>query len=392
MLTANTKKGDKICLANEYTRATLEYWRRSEEFFCPMCGGRLMIKLGEKRIFHFSHMSAACLESNFEKESAYHLAGKKKLFQWLVRQNIPAAVEQYDPRIRQRPDITFQYENRCYALEFQCSTIPENLFIKRTENYLQANYIPLWILGGSRVPAHIGGTVTLSGFDYLFLQSSSGSPGVIPYFCPELGLFSFIQNPMPCSTAKAFASIKKIPLHQVSLNSLLSPSLSGSLDLNQWQKSLERSKLAIGGNPKSAYKPFLSELYNAGLNVFLLPPEIGLPGYFAPAISTFPVIWQTYIYLDLLAKKEPGSLLSTGEAAAGIYRRVEKGNIGLRRLPLAKEMSVEKAAGEYLEMLAAFGVLAQRGEREFLLQKELAFPKNNAEQSSMAEAFYRKYK
>ncbi|CEG26114.1 competence protein CoiA [Bacillus sp. B-jedd] len=392
MLTANTKNGGRICLANGYSRATLEYWREHEEFFCPMCGGKLRIKLGEKRIFHFSHLSHACEESNFERESDYHLAGKGGLYRWLFRQNIPVAAERYDPHIRQRPDITFHYENRLYALEFQCSTIPDNILIKRTENYVNAGYIPIWILGGSRLPSISGNTITLSGFDYLFLRSSSRNPGFIQAYCPDSGRISLIQNILPYSPSKAFASIQSFPLRKLQLNQLLCPVPAGRLSLFQWKKRLERSKLAIGANPRSPHQLFLEELYKAGLNIFLLPAEIGLPCYNAAAIATFPVIWQMYIYLDLLGKALPGDVITAEEAAACLFRRAERGQLIFRKLPLAKEISEESAAAEYLAMLSSFGLLKRKGEGTFILQKGFTFPKSNAEQFVLSEAFYGKYR
>lgn len=392
LLTANTKNGGRICLANGYSRASLEYWREHEEFFCPICGGRLMIKLGEKRIFHFSHLRHACEESNFERESDYHLAGKGALYRWLLRQNIPVALEQYDPIIRQRPDITFQYENRLYALEFQCSTIPESLLINRTENYFKAGYIPIWILGGARLPSMSGNTIKLSNFDYLFLRSTSNNPGFIQAFCPDSGQISLIQNILPNSPSKAFASIKNIPLRKLQLHQLLNPVPAGGLSLVQWKNKLERSKLAIGANPRSLHKYFLEEVYKAGLNIFLLPAEFGLPCYHSAAITAFPVIWQTFLYLDLLRKASAGCLITVTEAAACLFRRAERGQISFRRLPLAKEISAESAAAEYLILLSSLGFLNRSGEGTFILQKGFTFPKNNAEQNLLSEAFYGKYR
>jgi len=392
LLTANTKNGGRICLADGYSRAALEYWREHEEFFCPMCGGKLMIKLGKKRIFHFSHLSHACEESNFERESGYHLAGKGALYRWLLRQNIPVAIEQYDPNIRQRPDITFQYENRLYALEFQCSTIPDSLLITRTANYFNAGYIPIWILGGSRLPSMAGNTITLSGFDYLFLRSTSCNPGFIQAFCPDSGRISLIQNILPNSPSKAFVSLRSIPLRKLQLHQLLNPAAAGRLSLSEWKKGLERSKLAIGANPRSTHTSFLGELYRAGLNIFLLPAEIGLPSYNSVAIADFPVIWQTYLYLDLLGKALPGDVITVGAAAASLFRRAERGLIRFRKLPLAKEISVEGAAAEYLSMLSSFGLLKRSGEEAFILQKGLTLPKSNAEQKVLSEAFYGKYR
>lgn len=55
MLTAQTKIGEKICLGLDYKKDTLLALRSKEEFFCPICGESVLLKLGDQRIFHFAH-------------------------------------------------------------------------------------------------------------------------------------------------------------------------------------------------------------------------------------------------------------------------------------------------------------------------------------------------
>ncbi|WP_181884627.1 competence protein CoiA [Neobacillus piezotolerans] len=387
MLTAKTKNGAKVCLADGYSRQTLQTWRSSEEFFCPVCGGKMMLKLGERKIFHFAHLKDACEESSFERESESHLSGKLALFDWLKTQGIQPAMEYYDPVIRQRPDIAFHFNGFRYAIEFQCSAIPEDLFMKRTNTYLSAGYIPLWIPEGSHLSRKQENTVALSGFEYLFLRTSPGNPGYIPYFCSSQGLFHIVQSIFPYSPSKAFARIETKKLNGLTIDRLIDPGPPALAVLPFWHDKLARSKLSIGANPKTPYMRFLKELYRAGMNIFLLPPEIGLPGTKAAAISTYPVIWQSYVVLDVLLGKGEGSVVTESEAAACLSLRAGKGDIRTRPVPLAAGFSLQEAAAEYLSLLSLAGVLVQKGDGVYEIRRKLDFPKTASEQIENESAF-----
>lgn len=388
MLTAMLSEGTKICLAHKYERSILEELRRREHFHCPSCGERVILKLGERKIYHFSHVKAGCEESRYERESQYHLAGKLALYNWLKQQNIEAELELYDKQIRQRPDITFYYKNCRYALEFQCTTIPDHVFIKRTENYLHNGYIPLWILGGTHLPKMLYHSITLSGFDYLFYRSSTQGPGYIPYFCPDKNEFNIIHSICPASPSKALAAMKKMNVKQASLTSIVTLPPIAPHPTNLWLKKLERSKLGIGANPNTPYMHFLKELYRKGLNVFLLCPELGQPGYFSLPFVSCPVIWQSYIYLDSLSGLDPGRILTVKEVVGNLKLRVDRGDIILRPLPLAGDMTIEAAVYEYLLRLTISGILSKRHDGSFIFQKKMAFPKTSAAQAAMMEKFY----
>ncbi len=111
--------------------------RNKEEFICPVCGEEVTLKLGNQRIFHFAHKKVGTCRDFYERESVYHMDGKRQLYQWLVQQKIPSILEYYDREIEQRPDVMFVYQGKKYALEYQCSTISETVFMKRTRSYLE---------------------------------------------------------------------------------------------------------------------------------------------------------------------------------------------------------------------------------------------------------------
>lgn len=63
MFIAQRKNGEKISLAERWDRKVLDEYRRKETFYCPICNEAVTLKLGSKRIWHFSHQKEAkCLQ------------------------------------------------------------------------------------------------------------------------------------------------------------------------------------------------------------------------------------------------------------------------------------------------------------------------------------------
>jgi competence CoiA-like predicted nuclease len=193
LLNAKTSSGATFSLGNHYRKENLLSLRNKEKFFCPVCGEAVSLKLGNQRIYHFSHRSGTVCRDTFESETIYHMEGKLQLYQWLKGQEIPAELEYFDQTIGQRPDIMFRHAGNKYALEYQCSPITEEIFIKRTDSYFQQNYIPLWIIGSKHIKAKRSNVYSLSNFHYFFLRETKGGQLILPSYCPEEKHFQILS-------------------------------------------------------------------------------------------------------------------------------------------------------------------------------------------------------
>ena len=109
------------------------------------------MKLGSKKIWHFSHLAGGRCQYEYDRESEYHLSGKLMLYNWLKKQGIDAELEHMDSQMKQKPDIAFELHNQKYAIEFQCSVIPSEIFEKRTKTYFTHGVIPIWIAAESLI-------------------------------------------------------------------------------------------------------------------------------------------------------------------------------------------------------------------------------------------------
>ena len=389
MLTARTKNGNQVCLGNDYQKETLLNLRKREEFFCPVCGERVLLKLGEQRIFHFAHKQGGNCREFFENESIYHMEGKRQLYQWLIRQNIPAILEYYDRDIQQRPDIMFNYKRKRYALEYQCSTIAEDIFLKRTQNYLRNDYIPIWIIGGKQLHQKKLNIAQFSIFHYLFLRETADDSFYIPAYCPEKELFQIIGSIFPYSIKNTFVQNSIYTRDLVTIDLLLNPKIPNQLNFKDWNDEVERVKFLWSLHP-NAKNGFLHEIYNRSLNLCLLPSEIGLPIRHALYIQTSPIIWQTYLYLDLFAQKEPGDFFSIKDAEYSFLKRIKRNEIMVRNLPQIQGMNPFDAALDYFNILEKLGVLAKKG-KLFQILKKMAIPLSNREKEEMSQHFFLKY-
>lgn len=389
MLTAQTKDGKKFCLAYRYKKETLIDLRNKEQFFCPVCGEKVLLKLGDSKVYHFAHQKGGKCRELYENESACHLQGKLQLFQWLKDQGISAVLEYYDDRIGQRPDILFLYNNRKYALEYQCSSIPENLFQKRTENYLLHGYTPFWIFGTNDLGKSLYYS-SITNFQYLFLQKSKTNQFFIPIYSPHNKIFLLLTSIYPYSVKNALVKRSSLSIEKVSLSSLLEPNASLVLNASQWKLAMEKFLSNCLNYPDVRRRRLLTKIYEHRLNLFLLPPEIGLPVPRGIFIQTPPLFWQLYYYLDILWGKCPGEWISLRDLEQSFLYRVKTREIQIRRLPLTKEIKPFMAVIDYTRLLAKLGVLKPKTDKMFQLQRILKIPQTSSEKENMLTEFYQR--
>lgn len=272
MLVSKTKQGDWINLAISHSNDHLRKLRKKEHFFCPECQEEVILKIGTKRITHFAHKKGSICTESYERESEYHLQGKLQLFKWLHMQGVKPVLEQYEQSIAQRQDIGFVYNGSKYAIEFQCSPIPPDLFIKRTITYEKANIIPIWILGGKNIKRKGFSRASLSSFEYLFLRKTPSQNWFLPAFCPVSNDFIFMEHITPFSVKNVHTQFSVINLFNAKFADLLDPGGNPAFLLDGWRTEIRKWKntAALYSTPKNK---FLQELYSNSIVPSLLPPE-----------------------------------------------------------------------------------------------------------------------
>ena len=388
MLSAITESGRRICISDIKNDLILHKMKEGEKFYCPECKEKLILKIGRQKIPHFAHYRVTNC-SRYENESSYHLAGKEKLYLWLKDQGFQPQLEPYDQTIAQRPDICFTYQGIKIAIEFQCSIISEPLMKKRTNAYTSNNYYPIWILGGNQFKRKKAEIVSISSFQYSFL-SIKDEKSCLLFYCPNSNQLIFVRQIIPTTLRNAVATISIVPLQQVSINDLLTPPKYTPFSVISWQKEMNHFKTNYALSPKAFKDPFLRYLYENHHHITQLPPEIGLPVPSSPFIKTPPIIWQSYIYFDVIQKLNIGDQFSIHDVIIAIAQRIRKKQIIIRDFSLGKG-DVLLPVNEYLNLLVQCQYLIKVETISFQIARKLEQTSNASDQKIIENAFYQKY-
>ena len=125
---------------------------KGEEYFCPACGGLVILKSGKTNIPHFSHKSLQECDIFKSDMSDWHINWQNKFpiecrekivkhtFEQADRYTIGSGLEAEKEYIH-RADVCINN----YVIEFQHSTITKEDFMLRNHFYVKAGYNVIWI-------------------------------------------------------------------------------------------------------------------------------------------------------------------------------------------------------------------------------------------------------
>lgn len=396
MFIAKRDSGELFSVATRTDRNFLLKLRNKETFYCPGCKAKVILKLGTKRIFHFAHLRGSECVYQVEPESEYHLSGKWQLYKWLQKQQLDPILEPYEEKIKQRPDILFHYKNKTYVIEFQCSPINEQLFSKRTRQYLENGYIPIWILGAKQLNRKSTHLFSLSDFHSLFLTEQRNKQWTIKSYCPETENFIILQHITSVSTRNVVAKVNVTKIAEISIDEFLLQTMnrfSVHTMLAEWWDRMETHKRHYPLNRWAYRDPLLRELYEQGLSMPQLSPAIGLPLPSSMFIQTSPIIWQTYIYLDIFHCKNRGELIYLQDVYRNFQKRVTQKEITVRKLVFFKSGHYYDTIREYIHLLVQVSLLTELDRDTFKLTSDFPHPQQadsffSLYQSKMSEQYW----
>lgn len=390
MLVANHSNGKRLSLGEKWDKRDLLGIRSRESFYCPECGEQVVMKLGNKKIWHFSHMAGGSCQYEYERESEYHLSGKLKLYNWLKKQGVEAELESYDPLLKQKPDISFEWQNQKYAIEFQCSAIPADLFEKRTKTYIDHGVIPIWVAAENLIKRKSNNVVSMNGFLYLFIRRPRSSWN-LPTFCPITDQFINLHGIIPITSKKAITKFQVEPLNHYSVEEFLIPDEKPFSFLKAWQHENQKYKSSYLTSPGAWQNPFLKELYHNQLSLLAMPSEIGLPVRSSPYIETPSIIWQTFLYLDVFRHFQIGETIYYSRIREAFNKRIRRKEIKLRTLPAAGQSDHWHALAEYVFLLTRVSFLEKIDSGKVKVLRKIIIPNSIVEQIKVDADFLAKY-
>mgnify|MGYP001203885374 FL=1 len=370
MLKALNEQGKLVTLTKENKMDFKE-----QNFFCPVCHERLIVKAGTSRRWHFAHSRHSKCGAS-EAESEYHLKGKELLYEWLIEQNMHVDLEPYFSAIKQRADL-FIKSSVDAPIEFQCSTISEQIFLSRTSNYMKLNQKPLWILGGNRFRRMGSHMFRVQRMDWLALNVSSKSPHepFLLYFCPNADKFAAISNIIPFSSTKIVGNLQIFPRRRATLASLF----KNKVHLPLPEKVLLQTKENWRTFPFRQHSPasrYVSRmLHSIHSDISLFPNEAGLLSRYLFWIETPPYLWQSWLLIHCIMPLSEREAFQFHDVYEPFKRLVAKGVFKVRNLPLVEASHYSFALMDYLLLLCEIGILSRAGRSRFLILKQIQLPK-----------------
>ncbi|MGX7112493.1 competence protein CoiA [Gemella cuniculi] len=121
--------------------------KKTGEYYCPICKGKVIFKKGIKIQSHFAHAkNCSCEYETYKKESSEHLATKKDLYEHFKGRYRNVEVEHIfkTESSIQIADVYIKDNN--VAFEYQRSVIPYELIEERTKGYSKAGIKLIWLI------------------------------------------------------------------------------------------------------------------------------------------------------------------------------------------------------------------------------------------------------
>ncbi|RYL89750.1 competence protein [Sporolactobacillus sp. THM7-4] len=383
MLTAVLDDGRLISLVSpEFSRTELNFLRQNGKFFCPVCHSPVLLKLGTRKRWHFSHKPENPCLIESEPESAIHLAGKEDLFLWTSQNGRSPLLEHYLPSIHQRADL-FLPGIEPIAFEYQCSTLPEKKMAERTDGYQRMGINPVWILGSTRFRKK-GSLLKIAGFEteairYMPQQSSARFPFFSPYYLcyyqPGERRFCFAAQLYPATETLFITREINQPLQKIKPYQIIFPTfpVNQSSFKQQWLKLKKHQRLTPFVHGSETEYRLRIYAYRMKKNLTYFPAFVGLPHEDYVHLLSPPYLWQMWVCL--IFQSQPGKRLFVENIIHGIENRGAGAIFTKRNLPLCPQRSLNQMIRIYLNQLVFLRVLEKSEEgyrmhKSYLMRKE----------------------
>ncbi|WP_117170893.1 competence protein CoiA [Paraliobacillus sediminis] len=304
MLQAITEDGQVIILAM-LPLAKINVYKQKYRFYCPVCMQQVIVKNGYKMIAHFAHKKNANCANTAGGEGKYHEQGKLDLYKWFKKQGLLVALEKYLPEIKQRPDIFIRIAEKQIAIEYQCANIPIKTFLKRTQGYLKAGIIPLWILGGNRMRRITNATIDLTPSDRHFLLQFNASMATrLFFYCPQTQQLAIYKNIILTGGKRTIGNLEFVPLHALSFIQLFdSNQVKNNQFYSLWLKEKKRFRLQPQYTMQTTEGQWRQWLYLKGVSPSTISAAIHLPVLSQWKMKVPPWNWQSRLCIDFFEKR-----------------------------------------------------------------------------------------
>ncbi|SDI54511.1 competence protein CoiA [Natribacillus halophilus] len=375
MFTATSPSGRTVSLLMSTDHAYID---AQAHWYCPVCQERLQLKKGHKRRPHFSHLAHSKCPSS-HAESQRHLEGKAVLYQWLREQGADVQLEVFLPASQQRADILVKTKSGTFAIEYQCSAVSREQIRARTEDYRALGIQVIWVLPYERLRRK-GKTLHLQTWEWEATWHAEGDLRLFYLQAPsrlwEAHLNAYL------SPQKAHAHFATHPLTSSTLEKILAHKSTLTQDPTQRQALLAYKENCRYGKrpPLTPFSTIVQErLLRHKMPIHLHPSEAG---WFLPCqtwVSESPLLWQSWLYVQLLQHFEQQTFISRQTLQADEHELANDLQLPIERVQLLVE--------EYLRLLVRLRVLLWHPDDTFSLFRISHFPGSADEGFAMDQRY-----
>lgn len=370
MLQAKLANGQLVTLATK-SKDKIEQMRKHEQFFCPICEEQVIVKAGTQIIPHFAHQAKSTCVSTHRGEGPYHMKGKLLLKRWLKSQHIDVKLEPYLQSIKQQPDLLITINNKKIALEYQCARIPIEVVQKRTQNYIKANIVPLWILGKNLFKNKFN-QLHVSPFILQFIhQFNASTPTVLFYFCPETFRFFISSNLYLTSHYRAYHKLHIRQMKTYTFKQLVNQNKIASKELiSFWKYEFQRFRVQQRYRASGEELKWRTWLYSKQIAIDQLPLYVYLPTELQFLMKVPPWNWQSRLCLDIIHPLEIGDIFTIEQCENYLQQFIYPPSY----YPLIN--STSSPIRQYLHHLEQFHIIEKRVNGSYYKQKKITLHKN----------------
>lgn len=363
---AERSDGEVIFLRDrKWTRQTLCTMRVKYEFFCPLCKQHVILKLGNRQAWHFSHMPVSSCPVQQTNETTAHLKVKEAVFKWLTSFGFHPRVECYLPELKRRPDIFVELNGSNVVLEVQKSAIDPDMFFKRHFAYEDAGYIPVWIgIERNRIRAGPQTTAVFNQLEAMLIRTEP-FPHMISYSLQENSWllssgFVYLQP------TKTFMNINRIALSVSPAELFFHPEriIEGRgcpipFLHSEWRKQTAKKRLApylrVSKTERAVLRLF--QEHHLSLNYFPALCNLPLPAQYM--LITPPHLWQSWLVMACINKSPLNRKLRLSELTDMFEKATGRLQFIFRPSAVHKRTVIRQLLQQYFELLCMFGVLVQ---------------------------------
>lgn len=127
-----------FALDNEGNKIYIDSTKMSEEYFCPCCGSKMIIKMGDIRVHHFAHpIDQICKDTWHYDMTEWHYDWQNKF-----PKNNQEVVKEFNGE-KHRADVLI--EEAKVVFEFQHSPLSPKEFEERNNFYTRLGYKVIWV-------------------------------------------------------------------------------------------------------------------------------------------------------------------------------------------------------------------------------------------------------